>query len=434
MSELRSLFVQLTREGYPLGSVIDDPAIWHAIVGADAAADADAGARCIADLDERLKMLGGSMRKSFAQRFWPAVDQNNEVAREQSLYSDVAVQRAICDQLLLDGLPGEPEQAEVALWGLTGETPECQRARHAGMPTPVHASPNQQVSLATTTTTTTTPTTPRLTPNLQVASATFVPPASVEVAFLQGDGGSGKSRTLKRLVAELRARGEIVLVCAASNLAATNFERGMSFHALGMLPVDADANGNTTIKLKPGGTLTPERLALFRAAAIIVIDEGPSLNKCVIEALLDCLREHSCEVRLLIVGDVQQIPPIYGNSREETVEASIVASADFPQWAQLRLTKQYRAASDPEWGEQNRRLGDGTADMLPGHEFNDEAGGKRAVAMPLVTNLFSRGQEEKVHLSHLPCPSTPSPPRARLPPPRLHPGSPGGRVAVGAHA
>ena len=67
-------------------------------------------------------------------------------------------------------------------------------------------------------------------------------------------------------------------------------------------------------------------------------------------------------------------------------------------------------------------------------EFNDEAGGKRAVAMPLVTNLFSRGQEEKVHLSHLPCPSTPSPPRARLPPPRLHPGSPGGRVAVGAHA
>ena len=38
VSELRSLFVQLTREGYPLGSVIDDPAIWHAIVGADAAA------------------------------------------------------------------------------------------------------------------------------------------------------------------------------------------------------------------------------------------------------------------------------------------------------------------------------------------------------------------------------------------------------------
>ena len=173
----------------------------------------------------------------------------------------------------------------------------------------------------------------------------------------------------------------------------------MSFHALGMLPVDADADGNTTIKLKPGGTLTPERLALFRAAALIVIDEGPSLNKCVIEALLNCLAEHSCQVRLLIVGDVQQIPPIYGNSREETVEASIVASADFPQWAQLRLTKQYRAASDPEWGEQNRRLGDGTADMLPDHEFNDAAGGKRAVAMPLVTNLFSRGQEEEARAS-----------------------------------
>ena len=61
----------------------------------------------------------------------------------------------------------------------------------------------------------------------------------------------------------------------------------------------------TTIKLRPNGTLTPERLALFRAASLIVIDEGPSLNKCVIGALIDCLREHSCNVRLLIVGDVQ---------------------------------------------------------------------------------------------------------------------------------
>ena len=34
----------------------------------------------------------------------------------------------------------------------------------------------------------------------------------------------------------------------------------------------------------------------------------------------------------------------------------------------------------------------------------------------------------------LPCPSTRSPPRASLPPPRLPPRSPGSRVAVGAHA
>ena len=283
----------------------------------------------------------------------------------------------------------------MVLWGLTGETPECQRARRAGLPALVHA-----------------------TPDLHVALATFVAPARVEVAFLQGDGGSGKSRTLKRLVAELRARGEIALVCAASNLAATNFERGMSYHALGMLAVDADENGNTTIKLKPGGTLTPERLALFRAAALIVIDEGPSLNKCVIEALVNCLIEHSCEVRLLIVGDVQQIPPIYGNSREETVEASIVSFADFHEWAQLRLTKQYRAASDPEWGEQNRRLGNGTADMLPNHEFNDAAGGKRAVAMPLVTNLFTRGQEEQARPRRTPPPPPLGPaPRAPRPAP-----------------
>jgi hypothetical protein len=337
-------------------------------------------ARCIADLDERLKMLSGSMRKSFAQRFWPEDDQNNEVERERRVYGDSAAQRALCDGLLLDGLPGEPEQADIVLWGLTGITPESRRAHRAATRALL---PAEQEA--------------------EVASAAIVASVGVTVAFLQGDGGSGKSRTLKRLTAELRARGQIALISAASNLAATNFERGMSTHALGMLPVDADENGNTTIKLRPSGTLTPERLALFRAAWLIVIDEGPSLNKCVIEALIDCLREHGCNVRLLIVGDVQQIPPIYGNSREETVEASIVSSREFAEWVQLRLTKQYRAASDPEWGEQNRKLGNGTADMLPHHEFNEAAGGKRAVPMPLVTNLFERGQEEKVHLALPPC-------------------------------
>ena len=214
------------------------------------------------------------------------------------------------------------------------------------------------------------------------------------------------------------------LVCAASNLAATNFERGMSFHALGMLPVDADANGNTTIKLKPGGTLTPERLALFRAAALIVIDEGPSLNKCVIEALLYCLAEHSCQVRLLIVGDMQQIPPIYGNSREETVEASIVASADFHQWVQLWLTKQYRAASDPEWGEQNRRLGDGTADMLLDHEFNDAArGGHAAGHQPLLARAGGGGAPEPHHPATASPAGRPSLPLLALPAARKPPAS-----------
>ena len=60
-----------------------------------------------------------------------------------------------------------------------------------------------------------------------------------------------------------------------------------------------------------------------RAQALVVVDEGPSLAKSVLEALIDFLVEHGVRTRLLIVGDVQQIPPIYGNSREETVEASI---------------------------------------------------------------------------------------------------------------
>lgn len=145
-------------------------------------------ARCIFDLDERLKMLGGSMRKCFAERFWPADDENNEVERERRVYGNPAVQRALCDGLPLDGLPGEPEQTEIVLWGLTGLTPESARARRAAAPA---------LSLSER--------------EAQVASAAYVPTAGVTVAFLQGDGGSGKSRTLKRLTAELRSRGQVRL-------------------------------------------------------------------------------------------------------------------------------------------------------------------------------------------------------------------------------
>ena len=98
-----------------------------------------------------------------------------------------------------------------------------------------------------------------------------------------------------------------------------------------------------------------------------MIDEGFSLNRQVIEALIECFHEHNVTARLLIVGkrvrvstrsvrgdhrvlyilhftgDVQQIPPINGNSREETVEASIVSSDIFSAFHTFVLTKQCAA-------------------------------------------------------------------------------------------
>ena len=366
--ELRSLFVGLTLEGFPMGELITDAAIFTKLVGTPVATAAARDA-CIADLDERLQLMSSSMARYFPPEYCPTEDQSDEVARERRIYADRSVQQRLAQSadLRLDGLPGPPEQSRIVVWGLTGVLPTYQHGL------PANAALRE----------------------LEIQQMPFRQPRDVNVAYLQGDGGAGKSRTVKRLLAELRARGQIALVSAASNLAATNFERGWSLHALAKLPIDADNDGNITIKLKPAGNLTLERLALFKAAALIVIDEGPALKCEVLEAFIQMLEEHRCQVRLLIVGDVQQIPPIAGNSREETVEASLVSNPTYAEATKFLLSKQYRAASDEPWAAAVRALGDGSAPAVEGHPFNDDAAGKRAVAMPLVPDeqLFTAGRE-----------------------------------------
>ena len=358
---LRTLFVQLTIEGCPMTEIITDATIFDAIVGGSLLQ------RCLTDLNDRLQLLGKCMSDFFSPQYCPEEVQS-ELAREKLHYKDVGAQRLLCDQLPLDGhaSAGVPEQTDVVLWCLTGHKPAKRTASALEFQT-------------------------RDSRNNEVKRAQVIAPVGVEVAFLQGDGGAGKSRTVRRAIAELRSRGEIVLVSAATNLAATNFERSMSTHALAMLGIDGDEDGNTTVKLRrEGGTLTPERLTLWRATILIIIDEGVNLKKTIIEAIINALENYGCNVRLLIVGDLQQIPPIAGrnSSSEETIEASLVHSACFRDMTKLLLTKQYRAAKDEEWADEVRRIGDGSSPPVKDHPFNDATASRRAVAMPLVQNLF----------------------------------------------
>ena len=64
---------------------------------------------------------------------------------------------------------------------------------------------------------------PEVLPSLEPRAAD-----GVDCGVVQGDGGAGKTRSVKRLSAEMRARGKMVLIAASTNLAATNYNRGMS--------------------------------------------------------------------------------------------------------------------------------------------------------------------------------------------------------------
>ena len=175
----------------------------------------------------------------------------------------------------------------------------------------------------------------------------------------------------------MRAVGQVALVSAATNLAATLFEDGWSLHALAKIPVEHDTDGNLFIKLtREGGKMTVQRLQLLLACALLIVDEGPCLDKAVLEALIAFLREKGWTGRLLIMGDLQQIPPvIVKGSRKQIVEASIVSSREFPAMRKFRLTKQYRAAEDEPWAASVRGLGDGSAPSLADHPGADAAKG-----------------------------------------------------------
>ena len=92
-------------------------------------------------------------------------------------------------------------------------------------------------------------------PNL--SAVVFVPPTDVEVLVMRGDGGAGKTRIIKRSLAELRARGKLAKATASANLPATLILNASSLHALLGLPIDVtDAAGNVVIDVKPRGTVS----------------------------------------------------------------------------------------------------------------------------------------------------------------------------------
>ena len=76
----------------------------------------------LADLNDRLQLLGRCL-SNYAPRLWvPAADTQHEVEREQRIYADLNAQRALANSpdLALDTKPGEAEQSEVVRWGMRG--------------------------------------------------------------------------------------------------------------------------------------------------------------------------------------------------------------------------------------------------------------------------------------------------------------------------
>ena len=260
-------------------------------------------------------------------------------------------------ELRLDGDAGPFEQAAVVEWALTGVACEPSMVR----------------------------------PDL--SRLVYKPPATTEVGFVVGGGGTGKSRVCKHIIAEYGARGMFSVVVAFSNRAAVAFERGMTVHALLGLKINEDADGNFVVRLEAyGGTVSAERDEMLKdpRCGVVIVDEGLAAKRSLCESVVLFFLERRYNVRVLINGDSEQLPPIMAFGSV----ADVVASSLLSSWlwsgaaAHYVLRRQHRCAADPPWAAFCATLANATAPAVEDHPFTDAAAHATAVAAPLIRNVF----------------------------------------------
>ena len=353
-AELRSLFCQLLFAGARLDEAIDAVDVQLAL-GRDLGHDMQA---VVGDLEKRLRALNRSVTDCLPPNHHPAL----VLSELQQAYAAIAAEPpTVClarahregpDGLSLDRDQGPFEQTAVVLHALTGSGTSCADA-------PAHRPSCGRDGHS----------------RHCLCNVDYVPPRRVEFVIIEGDGGSGKSRAVKRLVVEFAVRQLLIVVAAWTNKAAVAFgPRAMTVHALFGLGIEGDDDGNFVVALQSeGGTVTPERMEWLRQVGAIVVDEIFGLTRDVVEAIVAFCRAHDLRVRLVGNGDSQQIPPV-ADGPGETRDASLVSSPEYRMaTARFVLTVQYRQSRDARWAAQAQRTGMGEVARLHNHPFNCEA-------------------------------------------------------------
>jgi hypothetical protein len=102
--------------------------------------------------------------------------------------------------------------------------------------------------------------------------------------FIGGPGGTGKSALFKKLHAACRKYGQLISICAATSLAALNFDGATTAHALFSYPVedatDADDQDLATCDFNQ------QRCDYLHEVSVIFWDEFISNDRILMEAVL----------------------------------------------------------------------------------------------------------------------------------------------------
>lgn len=176
--------------------------------------------------------------------------------------------------------------------------------------------------------------------------------------FLTGKAGTGKTTFLKELRSLSRKR---MVVAAPTGIAAIN-AGGVTLHSFFQLDFGPFVRGmKREGSNRRAHSFSKEKISLIRGMDLLVIDEISMVRSDVLDAVDEVLRRYRDRtkpfggVQLLLIGDLQQLPPVVGPTERDVLKAHYRTPYFFDSHAlseldyiTIELTQIYRQ-TDPEF-------------------------------------------------------------------------------------
>jgi hypothetical protein len=173
-----------------------------------------------------------------------------------------------------------------------------------------------------------------------------------KIFFVSGNGGTGKTFLWNCVVTVLRSERRVVLAIASSGVASLLLPNGRTARSRFRIPIDA--TNKSQCNISSGSSMA----LLLEETSLILYDEAPMISRYCFEALDRTLRDVlSCNdasksslpfggKTVVLGGDFRQtLPVIEGGSRNEIIDASLIAS---PLWRHACQRAEFKREYAPQ--------------------------------------------------------------------------------------
>lgn len=193
--------------------------------------------------------------------------------------------------------------------------------------------------------------------------------------FLQGSGGTGKTRIMKALFHEYRSQKKNVACVAQTGIAASLLPLGSTAHRHFKIPLSAEENMHSTLDHESN------EAEYLRQLDLIIWDEATMADR----RILECVHKLMTTLRydqnnkifggcpFVFAGDWKQTLPVVPDAPGEGVIN--YTAIEWPWWKEVKviqLTANMRAKDDPQFAEYCAKVGSGEANIFPERRTADQ--------------------------------------------------------------